>query len=329
MSTTTERTLLEAINLTLHQEMERDQSVIVLGEDVGVLGGVFRATVGLRDRFGADRCIDTPLAEAGIAGTAVGLVFAGWRPVCEIQFDGFCYPALDQVITHISRYRWRTRGRCEFPIVIRIPCGGGVGAPEHHEDSPEAYFAHTPGLKVVMPSTPADAKGLLASAIRDPDPVVVFEPKRLYRQARSAVPDGEHVVPLGTARIARQGDDVTIVSYGPMVSVAESAADTLAEEGIAAEVIDLRTLTPLDGEAVLASARHTGRVVIVHEAQRTAGFGAEIAAIVAEGAIDHLRGPVVRVTGYDTPVPYPSLSHLYRPSPERVVAAAGQILAVG
>jgi pyruvate dehydrogenase E1 component beta subunit len=325
---TAERTLLEAINLTLHQEMERDESVIVLGEDVGVLGGVFRATVGLQERFGTERCIDTPLAEAGIVGTAVGLALAGWRPVCEIQFDGFCYPALDQVITHISRYRWRTHGRCEFPIVIRIPCGGGVGAPEHHEDSPEAYFAHTPGLKVAMPSTPADAKGLLASAIRDPDPVVVFEPKRLYRYARAEVPDGEHVVPLGLARLVRKGDDVTIVSYGPMAPIAEEAADVLSEDGIGADVLDLRTLTPLDSDAILASARNTGRVVIVHEAQRTAGFGAEIAAVVAEGAIDHLRGPVLRVTGYDTPVPYPCLSGAYRPSVQRVVAAAEHILAL-
>jgi pyruvate dehydrogenase E1 component beta subunit len=324
-----ERTLLEAVNLTLHQEMERDESVIVLGEDVGVLGGVFRATVGLQERFGTERCVDTPLAEAGIVGTAVGLALAGWRPVCEIQFDGFCYPALDQVITHISRYRWRTHGRCEFPIVIRIPCGGGVGAPEHHEDSPEAYFAHTPGLKVAMPSTPADAKGLLASAIRDPDPVVVFEPKRLYRHARAEVPDGEHIVPLGLARLARQGDDVTIVSYGSMAPIAEEAADVLAEDGIGADVLDLRTLTPLDSDAILASARNTGRVVIVHEAQRTAGFGAEIAAVVAEGAIDHLRGPVLRVTGYDTPVPYPCLSDAYRPSVQRVVAAAEHILALG
>jgi pyruvate/2-oxoglutarate/acetoin dehydrogenase E1 component len=324
-----ERTLIEAINLTLHEEMERDESVIVLGEDVGVLGGVFRATVGLQERFGAMRCVDTPLAEAGIVGTAIGLVLAGWRPVCEIQFDGFCYPALDQVIAHVSRYRWRTRGRCEFPIVIRIPCGGGVGAPEHHEDSPEAYFAHTPGLKVVMPATPADAKGLLAAAIRDPDPVVVFEPKRLYRQARADVPDGEYLVPLGLARLARQGDDVTFVSYGAMVPVAEEAADTLADGGISADVLDLRTLTPLDCDAILASVRSTGRVVIVHEAQRTAGLGAEIAAVIAEGAIDHLRGPILRVTGYDTPVPYPCLSDAYRPSVQRVVAAAERILAVG
>src|SRR5205814_7942813 len=247
-----ERTLVEAINDGFHVELARDESVLVMGEDVGRAGGVFRATAGLRDRFGPDRCVDTPLAEAGILGTAIGLCMAGWRPVCEMQYDAFSYPCLDQLITHVGRYHWRTGGAMEFPIVVRMPYGGGVRAPELHDDSPETYYVHTPGIKVAIPSTPADAKGLLAAAIRDPDPVIVLEPKLIYRTERGQVPEGEHVVPLGKARLAREGDDVTLVAYGAMVPLCERAADVLAEEA-SVEVLDVRTLKPLDEASLLAS----------------------------------------------------------------------------
>jgi len=318
--------LVEAVNDALHTELARDEAVMVLGEDVGRSGGVFRATAGLRERFGPDRCVDTPLAEAGILGTAVGLCLAGWRPVCEMQYDAFSYPCLDQLITHVGRYRWRTGGELEFPITIRMPYGGGVRAPELHDDSPEAYYVHTPGIKVAIPATPADAKGLLAAAIRDPDPVVVLEPKVIYRTARGVVPDGEHVVPLGQARLVREGKDVTLVAYGAMVRVAERAADALADDA-SVEVLDLRSLRPLDEEALLASAGKTGRVVVVQEAPRTCGFAAEVAAILAEKAILDLRGPVLRVTGYDVPYPYWQLEDYYMPSPERIVDAARKVLA--
>jgi pyruvate/2-oxoglutarate/acetoin dehydrogenase E1 component len=318
--------LVEAVNDALHTELARDGAVLVLGEDVGRAGGVFRATAGLLERFGADRCVDTPLAEAGILGTAVGLCLAGWRPVCEMQYDAFSYPCLDQLINHVGRYRWRTGGKLGFPITIRMPYGGGVRAPELHDDSPEAYYVHTPGIKVAIPSTPADAKGLLAAAIRDPDPVVVLEPKLVYRTARGLVPEGEHVVPLGQARVAREGTDVTLVAYGAMVPVAERAADALADDA-SVEVLDLRSLRPLDEDALLASAGKTGRVVVVQEAPRTCGFAAEVAAILAEKAILELRGPVLRVTGYDVPYPYWQLEDYYMPSPERVVDAARKLLA--
>jgi pyruvate dehydrogenase E1 component beta subunit len=320
-----ERYLVEAVNDALQVEMERDETVMVIGEDVGRSGGVFRATAGLRDRFGPGRCVDMPLAEAGIMGGAVGLCMAGWRPVCELQYDAFSYPALDQLITHVGRYRWRTGGGMTFPLVVRMPYGGGVRAPELHDDSPETYYVHTPGVKVAIPSTPADAKGVLAAAIRDPDPVVVLEPKLVYRTARGEVPEGDHVVPLGKARIAREGDDLTIVAYGTMVGVAERAAEALADRA-AVEVLDVRSLKPLDEEALLASAAKTGRVVIVQEAPRTAGFGAELAAVLAEKAILDLRGPVLRVTGYDVPYPYWKLEDAYMPSVERVVDAATRLL---
>ena len=319
-----ERSIVEAINDCLHVELERDPSVMVMGEDVGRAGGVFRATAGLRDRFGPDRCFDTPLAEAGILGTAVGLCMAGWRPVCEMQYDAFSYPCLDQLITHVGRYRWRTGGKMEFPIVVRMPYGGGVRAPELHDDSPETYYVHTPGVKVAIPSTPADAKGILAAAIRDPDPVVIFEPKLHYRTIKGDVPDGEHVVPLGKARLAREGDDVTLVAYGSMVAVCEAAADAL--DDVSVEVLDIRSLKPLDEDALLASAAKTGRVVIVQEAPRTCGFAAELAAILAEKAILDLRGPVLRVTGYDVPYPYWQIEDAYMPSAERVAVAARRLL---
>jgi pyruvate/2-oxoglutarate/acetoin dehydrogenase E1 component len=308
-------TLVEAVNDALHVEMERDENVMVMGEDVGRAGGVFRATAGLLDRFGPDRCVDTPLAEAGILGTAVGLAMAGWRPVCEMQYESFSYPCLDQLICHVGRYHWRTNGAMEFPITIRMPTGGGVKAPELHEDSPEAYYVHTPGIKVAIPSTPSDAKGLLAAAIRSPDPVVLLEPKVLYRSPREDVPEGEHVVPLG--------NDVTLIAYGGMVAVAEQAAGELEAS---VEVVDVRSLKPLDEETLLASVAKTGRAVIVQEAPRVAGFGAEIAALLAEKAILDLRGPILRVTGYDVPFPFWSIEDEHIPSPARVVEAAEKLL---
>jgi pyruvate dehydrogenase E1 component beta subunit len=315
--------MVEAINDAFHNELARDESVLVMGEDVGRAGGVFRATAGLRDRFGPERCLDTPLAEAGILGTAVGLCMAGLRPVCEMQYDAFSYPCLDQLITHVGRYRWRTRGAMDFPLVVRMPYGGGVRAPELHDDSPETYYVHTPGVKVAIPSTPADAKGLLTAAIRADDPVVVLEPKLIYRSARGEVPEGEHVVPLGKARLAREGDDLTIVAYGAMVAVAERAADEL---DASVEVLDIRTLKPLDEESLLASAAKTGRVVIVQEAPRTCGYAAELAAILAEKAILDLRGPVLRVTGYDVPYPYWQIEDAYMPSTARVADACRRLL---
>jgi pyruvate/2-oxoglutarate/acetoin dehydrogenase E1 component len=317
--------LVEAVNDALHVEMERDPTVLVIGEDVGRLGGVFRATAGLLERFGADRCVDTPLAEAGILGTAVGLCMAGWRPVCEMQYDAFSYPSLEQLINHVGRYRWRTRGTMSFPLVVRMPYGGGVRAPELHDDSPETYYAHTPGVKVAIPATPADAKGLLAAAIRDPDPVVVLEPKLIYRGEKGEVPEGEHVVPLGGARVAREGSDVTLVAYGAMVPLAERAADALDGEA-SCEVLDLRTLKPLDERALLASVAKTGRAVVVQEAPRVCGYAAEVAAVLAEKAIFDLRGPVLRVTGYDVPYPYWQLEDAYMPSVERVTDAVRRLL---
>ena len=319
-----ELSIVEAVNDALHVELERDPTVMVMGEDVGRAGGVFRATAGLREKFGPNRCFDTPLAEAGILGSAVGLCMAGWRPVCEMQYDAFSYPCLDQLITHVGRYRWRTGGKMSFPLVVRMPYGGGVRAPELHDDSPETYYVHTPGVKVAIPSTPGDAKGILAAAIRDPDPVVVLEPKLHYRTLKGEVPDGEHVVPLGKARLAREGDDVTLVAYGSMVPLCEQAADVL--EDVSVEVLDIRTLKPLDEDALLASAAKTGRVVIVQEAPRVCGFAAELAAILAEKAILDLRGPVLRVTGYDVPYPYWQIEDAYMPSVERVTAAVRKLL---
>jgi pyruvate dehydrogenase E1 component beta subunit len=318
-----ERSIVEAVNDAFNVELARDETVMVLGEDVGRAGGVFRATAGLRETFGPNRCFDTPLAEAGILGTAVGLCMAGWRPVCEMQYDAFSYPCLDQLITHVGRYRWRTGGRMEFPLVVRMPYGGGVRAPELHDDSPETYYVHTPGIKVVIPSTPADAKGLLSAAIRDPDPVVVFEPKLHYRTMKGEVPDGEHVVPLGKARLAREGSDVTLVAYGSMVPVCEGAAATV---DASVEILDIRSLKPLDEDALLASAGKTGRVVIVQEAPRVCGFAAELAAILAEKAILDLQAPVLRVTGYDVPYPYWQIEDAYMPSVERVADAVRRVV---
>ena len=320
-----ELTVLEAINDCLHVELGRDENVMVMGQDVGRAGGVFRATAGLRDKFGPDRCVDTPLAEAGIMGTAVGLCMAGFRPVCEMQYDAFSYPGLDQLITHVGRYRWRTGGRMGFPLTVRMPYGGGVRAPELHDDSPETYYVHTPGVKVAIASTPADAKGLLAAAIRDPDPVVIFEPKLHYRTMRGEVPEGDYVVPLGQARVVREGDDVTLVAYGSMVPLAERAAEEL-EGRASVHILDIRTLKPLDEEALLAAAAKTGRVVLIQEAPRTCGYAAELAAILAEKAMLDLQGPVLRVTGYDVPYPYWQIEDAYMPSVERVVDAVEKLL---
>jgi pyruvate/2-oxoglutarate/acetoin dehydrogenase E1 component len=322
--------MVEAINDGFYVELARDDTVMVMGEDVGRAGGVFRATAGLRDRFGSDRCVDTPLAEAGILGTAVGLAMAGFRPVCEMQYDAFSYPCLDQLICHVGRYRWRTGGKMTFPLVVRMPYGGGVRAPELHDDSPETYYVHTPGVKVAIPSTPSDAKGLLAAAIRDPDPVVIFEPKLHYRTMRGEVPEGEHVVPLGEARLAREGEDATIVAYGSMVPLAEQAADMLAGEA-SVEVLDIRTLKPLDEEALLATAAKTGRVVIVQEAPRTAGFVAEIAARIAESDAFHaLKAPIVRLCGLDVPMAYgPELEKVSVPQVPDIVAAARRLAKLG
>lgn len=322
----TERwTMAEAINAALGEAMEARQETVILGEDVGVAGGVFRITEGLQDRFGAERVIDTPLSETGIVGTAVGMATAGGRPVAEIQFDGFVYPTFDQIVSHLARTRFRTRGNVNLPIVVRWPNGGGIGAHEFHCDSPEAYFAHTPGLTVIVPSTPTDAKGLLAAALESEDPVLFLEPKVLYRAGREDVPVDHFTLPIGRARVRRPGDDVTMVTYGGMVPVTLSAAETLAAEGVEAEVIDLRTLKPWDRDTVLASVRKTGRLVLVQEPARTAGMAAEVAATIAEEAIYDLEAPIVRVTGFDAPWPQFAVEHHALITPQRVAAAAREI----
>jgi pyruvate dehydrogenase E1 component beta subunit len=314
-------TLVQAINRSLKQEMERDPSVVVLGEDVGKDGGVFRVTEGLLEDFGPERVMDTPLAESGIVGTAIGLALGGYRPVAEIQFMGFMYPAVNQLFAHAARYRNRSRGRFHVPLVVRMPYGGGIHPPEHHSESYEALLVNTPGLKVVIPSNPHDAKGLLASAIRDDDPVVFLEPKRIYRAFRDEVPTAPYTVPIGKAEVAKEGKDVTIIAYGAMVRVALEAHEALGREGVSAEVLDLRTVNPLDVEAIVASVSKTGRAVVVHEAPRSAGVGAEVVALINEHALLDLQAPVQRVTGFDTVFPYSMLENLYLPSRDRVAAA--------
>lgn len=313
-------TLIEAVTLALASEMERDERVIVLGEDVGVNGGVFRATAGLQQRFGAERVQDTPLAEAMIAGVSVGMAAQGMLPVAEIQFDGFVFPAIDQIINHAARLRTRTRGRLHCPMVLRVPYGGGIHAPEHHSDSPEALFAHMPGVRVVIPSSPARAYGLLLAAIRDPDPVIFFEPKRIYRLQKQEVADSGEALALDVCYTLREGDDVTVVTWGAMTYETLKAADRLADEGIGCDVIDVATLSPLDADTIVESVEKTGRLAIVHEAPRSFGAGAEIAAVVAERAIYSLRAPIVRVTGYDTIMPLFRLEMEYMPSVERVIS---------
>lgn len=322
-----EITLVHAVNLALRRAMAEDARVVVLGEDVGVDGGVFRATEGLFQLYGESRVLDTPLAEASIAGVSIGLAAQGFRPVAEIQFTGFAYACIDQLNNHASRLRTRTRGRLTCPLVLRSPAGGGIHAPEHHSESPEAMFAHIPGLKVVVPSSPARAYGLLLSAIRDPDPVVFLEPTRLYRAVRAEVADDGAGLPLETCFVLRAGRDLTLVSWGASLNETLAAAARLSHEGIEAEVIDVATLKPLDRETILKSVARTGRLVIVHEAPLTGGFGAEIAAGVAGDGLMHLIAPIERVTGFDTVMPYPRGEAGYIPSVDRVLAAARRTMA--
>jgi 2-oxoisovalerate dehydrogenase E1 component beta subunit len=320
-----ELTMVQGLNAALRQCLREDPRVLVFGEDVGKLGGVFRVTDGLQAEFGPDRVFDTPLAESAIVGFGVGLALAGWRPVVEMQFDGFSYPALDQIISHVAKYHYRSRGQLRIPMVIRIPFGGGIRGVEHHSESPETYYTHTAGLKVVVPSTPLDAYRLLLTAIREPDPVVFLEPKNRYwaREAGELVPDGE---PLGVATVRREGTHGTLVAWGGMVSRCLEAAEAAAEDGVELEVLDLRSLVPMDTESLLASARKTGRVVVVHEAPLTSGFGAEVAARVMEGAFEHLQAPVLRVAGYDTPYPPALLEDHYLPSVDRILLAVDRVL---
>ncbi len=322
----TEITLVEAVNLALGRAMSEDEDVLLLGEDIGVNGGVFRATNGLQARFGRARVIDTPLAEGGIAGVAVGMAAMGLKPVAEIQFSGFIYPTIDQIINHASRLRNRTRGRMTCPMVLRSPCGAGIHAPEHHSESPEAMFAHMPGLRVVAPSSPARAYGLLLAAVRDPDPVIFLEPTRLYRLFREEVEDDGAELPLDACFVLREGADATVVAWGAMVPETLAAADKLEEEGVTVDVIDVATLKPLDAETILRSVEKTGRCVIVHEAPRTAGLGAEIAAQVAERALYSLLAPIKRITGYDVVVPLAKLEKQYIPSVDRIVDGVRQAM---
>jgi len=322
MSASTQKlTIAQAVRDAMRDEMRRDPSVLVLGEDVGVDGGVFRATEGLIEEFGPERVIDTPLAESGIVGLSVGLAATGFRPVAEMQFMGFVYPAINQIFSHAARMRNRTRGRLSTPIVIRMPYGGGIHPPEHHSESYEALFLHTPGLKLVVPSNPYDAKGLLISAIRSDDTVVFLEPKRIYRAFREEVPDGAYAVPLGRAAIAREGSDCTLLAWGAMTRVCLDAAAALSSDGISAEVVDLRSLNPLDRETIFESVSKTGRAVIVHEAPRTAGFGAELAADISEHLLLQLLAPVRRVCGWDTVFPLSKLENHYLPNRGRIMKA--------
>lgn len=318
--------MVEALQSALALEMERDPRVVVLGEDVGRNGGVFRVTDGLMARFGEKRVIDTPLAESGIVGTSIGMAIYGLRPVAEIQFAGFLYLAMNQIASQASRMRFRSGGVFTVPLVIRAPYGGGVRTPELHSDSLEALFLHTPGIKVVIPSSPYDAKGLLAAAIEDPDPVLFLEPMKLYRSVRQEVPEERYTIPLGKAAVVREGRDVTVVAYGQMVPVALEAARQAAGEGIEAEVVDLRTISPLDEETIAASVEKTGRLVTVHEAPRAGGVAAEIAAVVNERCFYSLHAPPVRVTGADTPFPVPAVEDFYVPDVPRVLAAIRQVM---
>lgn len=320
-------TLVEAINLALKHEMARDPDVVVLGEDVGVDGGVFRATLGLQEQFGPGRVVDTPLAEALIAGMAIGMAAEGLKPVAEIQFSGFAYTTIDQLINHAGRLRHRTRGRLSCPMVLRMPCGAGIHAPEHHSESPESMFAHIPGIRVVYPSSPRQAYGLLLAAIRDPDPVVFLEPTRLYRLFKEEVADNGEAAALDACHTVREGADLTLVSWGPMVPETLAAAGELAEHGVAAEVIDVATLRPLDMDTILASVARTGRCVVVTEAARTCSYASEIAAGLAEEGLLSLLAPVQRLTGPDVVVPLPRLEHHYVPTRQHIVAAARKALA--
>jgi 2-oxoisovalerate dehydrogenase E1 component beta subunit len=320
-----EVTMVQALNEALRLTMQEDDRVLVLGEDVGTLGGVFRVTDRLQGEFGEERVFDTPLAESAIAGVSLGLAMAGWRPVAEMQFDAFSYPALDQVISHIAKYRFRSMGTVDPSLVIRIPCGGGIGAAEHHSESPEIYYVHTSGLKVAIPSTPLDAFNLLVRSIRDPDPVIFFEPKSRYwsKESGDLSPNG---LPFGAARTVREGGHATLVTWGGMVSRCLQAAEAAAEDGVELEVVDLRTLVPLDLQGLVDAARKTGRVVVVHEAPMTAGFGAEVVARIVEEAFEYLEAPVLRVTGYDIPYPPAKVEEHYLPSVDRILIALDKVL---
>jgi pyruvate dehydrogenase E1 component beta subunit len=311
-------TLVQAVRDGLYTEMKADDSVVVMGEDVGKNGGVFRATEGLWDEFGDDRVIDTPLAESGIAGTAIGMAAMGMRPVAEMQFSGFMYPAFDQIVSHAARLRTRSRGRFTCPLVVRAPYGGGIRAPEHHSESKEAFYVHEAGLKVVIPSTPYDTKGLLISAIRDPDPVIFLEPKLIYRAFRGDVPEDDYEVPLGEAAVRREGTDISVYTYGAMTRPTLEAAENLDEEGISVEVVDLRTVSPMDEETIVESFKKTGRGAVVHEAPKTGGLGAEITATIQEEALLHQEAPITRIAGYDVPYPLYALEDYYLPSVARV-----------
>ena len=318
--------LVEALTMAMAWEMAHDDSVIVLGEDVGKNGGVFRATLGLQDRFGPERVVDTPLAEALIAGISIGMAAMGLKPIAEIQFSGFIYPCVDEIINHAGRLRSRTRGRLSVPMVLRAPSGGGIHAPEHHSESNEALFAHMPGIRVVMPSSPARAYGLLLAAIRDPDPVVFLEPTRLYRLNKQEVADDGVALPLDTCFVLREGSDVTLVTWGAMVVESLAAAAELEKDGVSVEVIDLATVSPIDEQTVLESVEKTGRCVIVQEAPISGGVGSEVAALIAEQALYSLEAPIVRVAGWDTPMPLFKLEHDYMPSTARVVAGIRKVL---
>lgn len=322
-----EVTLVEAVRMALSRAMEDDDRVVILGEDVGIDGGVFRATDGLIQRFGSGRVLDTPLSEAVIAGVAVGAATQDLRPVAEIQFMGFVYPTIDQIVNHAGRLRTRTRGRLTCPMVLRAPYGGGIHAPEHHSESVEAMLTHVPGIRVVIPSTPTKAYGLLLAAIQNPDPVVFLEPKRLYRTGKEQVEDNGEALPLDKAFTVREGNDLTLIAWGAMMKETLAAATQLAEEGIEAEVLDLATLKPLDQATIMASVEKTGRAVIVHEAALTGGYGGEIAARIAEHGLLSLIAPVRRVTGYDTVIPLPKLEHHYLPSVDRILTAAREVMA--
>ncbi len=313
-----EQNMVQALNTALHEMFADDPRVLLMGEDVGKNGGVFRVSGGLYDKFGAERVMDTPLAESGIIGTAIGLAVGGMRPIVEIQFMGFLYPGLDQLFSHASRLRTRSLGQVTVPLTLRMPYGGGIRAPEQHADSAEAYLTHTPGLKVLVPSTPYDAKGLLYAAIEDPDPVIFLEPIRCYRLGRMEVPEGRYTVPIGKARVARPGTDLSLIAWGAMVNLAEKVADKFQEAGISIEVLDLRTLAPLDKEAIGNSVAKTGRCVILHEAPRTGGLAGEITALIMETAFWDLKAPVARVTGFDVPYPAYAWEDFYMPNVSRV-----------
>ncbi|MBN1261164.1 MAG: alpha-ketoacid dehydrogenase subunit beta [Anaerolineae bacterium] len=322
-------TMVQALNLALHQEMEKDDAILVLGEDVAVDGGVFRVTEGLLEKYGELRVIDTPLAESAIIGTAVGMAIHGLKPVCEIQFSGFSYLAFHQLESHAARMRWRSRGAYHVPLVLRTPYGGGVRALEHHSESRESYYAHTPGLKMVIPSSPRNARALLVSAMRDPDPVVFFEPKSIYRAFREEVPDEEEALPIGSAQVVREGNDLTLISYGAMMQPTLTAADRLAEEdGIQADVIDLLSISPLDEETCVNSVRKTGRVVIVNEAPRSFGPAAEVMARLIEKSFWYLEAPIRRVTGYDVIIPLFAYEQAYLPDAQRILRVARETLDV-